>query len=62
MRYNLIKGENVLHRKRAEWGVGEIISVNSCGTIQVVFEGNRTLSIAKGINFLVKVDINGKKI
>ena len=62
MRYNLIKGESVRHKKRAEWGIGEITSVNSCGTIQVVFEGNRRLSIAKGINFLVKVDKNGKKI
>ncbi|MDJ0621903.1 MAG: DUF3553 domain-containing protein [Desulfocapsaceae bacterium] len=62
MRYNLIKGENVLHRKRAEWGIGKITSVNSCGTIQVVFEGNRRLSIAKGINFLIKVDEHGNKI
>lgn len=62
MRYNLTKGESVRHKKRAEWGIGKITSVNSCGTIQVTFEGNRILSIAKGINFLVKVDKNGNKI
>lgn len=62
MKSNLYAGENVLHRARSEWGIGKITSVDSCGTIRVVFEGNRILSIAKGVNFLIKVDKNGKKI
>lgn len=62
MKMNLYEGENVRHRARAEWGVGKIISVNSCGTIKVVFEGTKELSIAKGANHLIKVDKNGNKI
>lgn len=55
-------GENVRHRARAEWGVGVIINVNNAGTVGVVFEGNRILSIAKGINYLIKVDSKGNGI
>lgn len=55
-------GENVRHRARPQWGVGKIVAINSCGTIRVVFEGNKNLSIAKGINFLIKVDLQGNKI
>jgi alpha-tubulin suppressor-like RCC1 family protein len=55
-------GENVRHRRRAEWGIGKIIDVNSAGTVGVVFEGNRILSIAKGLNYLIKVDSKGNKI
>lgn len=62
MKLNLYEGENVRHRARAEWGIGKITSVDSCGTIRVVFEGNRILSIAKGVNFLIKVDKNSNKI
>lgn len=62
MKINLFEGETVRHRTRAEWGIGKITSVNSCGTIRVVFEGNNILSIAKGINFLIKVDKHGNKI
>jgi transcription elongation factor GreA-like protein len=51
----LQKGENVRHNKKAEWGVGKIISVDRCGTIQVVFEGKKRVSIAKGAKFLVKL-------
>ncbi|MBM9616657.1 DUF3553 domain-containing protein [Desulfobulbus rhabdoformis] len=61
MKKNLSKGENVRHKARAEWGIGTIASVDSCGTIVVVFEGNRTFSIAKGINFLIKVDKKREK-
>ncbi|MEE4164503.1 MAG: DUF3553 domain-containing protein [Desulfocapsaceae bacterium] len=50
----LLKGEKVRHNKRASWGIGKIVSVDRCGTIQVVFEGDRTVSIAKGAKFLVK--------
>jgi Protein of unknown function (DUF3553) len=50
----LHKGENVRHNKRAEWGVGKIIEIDSCGTIKVVFEGDKEVSIAKGANYLTK--------
>ncbi len=50
----LLKGEKVRHNKRASWGIGKIVSVDRCGTIQVIFEGDRTVSIAKGAKFLVK--------
>jgi hypothetical protein len=55
-------GEHVRHRARAQWGIGQIVSINSCGTIKVVFEGNKLYSIAKGINYLIKVDEQGHKI
>lgn len=58
----LCKGENVRHNKKAEWGIGKIIAVDSCGTIKVVFEGAKEVSIAKGAKFLIKVDENGKKL
>ncbi|WP_136805832.1 DUF3553 domain-containing protein [Desulfosediminicola flagellatus] len=47
-------GENVRHNKKAEWGIGKIISIEKGGAIRVVFEGNKNVSIAKGANFLVK--------
>ena len=62
MKTTLSEGEKVRHRARAEWGIGKITSVNSCGTIRVVFEGNNVVSIAKGINFLVKVNNQGKRV
>lgn len=63
MRKNLLSpGEKVRHKARAEWGVGEITTVHTCGTVGVVFEGNRILSIAKGINFLKKVDVESQKV
>lgn len=62
MRNMLREGENVRHQARAQWGIGKITSINSCGTVRVVFEGNKILSIAKGINYLVKVDPKGNKI
>lgn len=63
MKNNLLHpGENVRHRARAEWGIGKITEVNNCGTVGVVFEGKRILSIAKGINYLIKVDQQGNKI
>ena len=51
----LCKGENVRHNKKAEWGIGKITSVDSCGTIRVLFEGFKEVSIAKGAKYLVKV-------
>ena len=51
----LTKGEKVRHNKKADWGIGKIVSVDRCGTIQVIFEGNKKVSIAKGAKFLVKV-------
>lgn len=54
MKTLLTKGETVRHNKKSDWGVGKIISVDRCGTIQVIFEGNRKVSIAKGVKYLVK--------
>ncbi len=56
MKLNLYEGENVRHKAKAEWGIGKIIEVNSCGTIKVIFEGVKEVSIAQGSKFLVKVD------
>jgi hypothetical protein len=56
MKLNLYEGENVRHKAKAEWGIGKIIEVNSCGTIKVIFEGTKEVSIAQGSKFLVKVD------
>jgi hypothetical protein len=58
MKLNLYEGENVRHKAKAEWGIGRIIEVNSCGTIKVIFEGIKEVSIAQGSKFLVKVDKN----
>ncbi len=58
MKLNLYEGENVRHKAKAEWGIGKIIEVNSCGTIKVIFEGAKEVSIAQGSKFLVKVDKN----
>ena len=55
------EGENVRHKKKAEWGIGKIIAVDRCGTIRVVFEGTKDVSIAKGSNYLIKVEKNGIK-
>jgi hypothetical protein len=52
---NLQKGESVRHKARAEWGLGKVIAVDRCGTIRVIFEGNRELSIAQGGKYLEKV-------
>jgi len=51
-------GESVKHKKRAEWGIGKIIAVDKCGTIRVVFDGNKDVSLAKGSNYLIKVKEN----
>lgn len=56
MKLNLYEGENVRHKAKAEWGIGKIVEVNSCGTIKVVFDGNIEVSIAQGSKFLIKVD------
>ena len=52
----LCKGENVRHNKKAEWGIGKITEVDSCGTIRVLFADYTEVSIAKGAKFLVRVD------
>ncbi len=52
---NLRTGESVRHKARAEWGLGKIISVDTCGTIRVIFEGNKKLSIAQGAKYLERV-------
>jgi hypothetical protein len=52
-------GETVRHSKRTEWGIGKIIAVDRCGTIRVIFNGTKDVSIAKGSNYLVKVEEKG---
>ncbi|MBU1567769.1 MAG: DUF3553 domain-containing protein [Proteobacteria bacterium] len=54
----LRQGEAVKHNKMAEWGIGKIIAVNSCGTIKVIFEGTKEVSIAKGSKYLTKINDN----
>jgi hypothetical protein len=51
----LREGENVRHNKKADWGVGKITNVDTCGTIKVIFAGNKQVSIAKGSKYLTKV-------
>ena len=58
MKANLYEGENVRHRARSEWGIGKILVVDTCGTIKVVFEGSRQVSIAQGAKHLIKVEMN----
>lgn len=55
-------GEIVRHRKKTEWGIGKIIDVNRSGTVGVIFEGNRILSIVKGEKYLIKVDRQDNEI
>jgi hypothetical protein len=62
MKTLLTKGEKVRHRARSEWGIGTITSVDTCGTIRVVFERNHVVSIAKGLNFLAKVNNQDEKV
>lgn len=62
MKANLYEGENVRHKAKAEWGIGKIITVESCGTIKVIFDGTKEVSIAQGAKYLIKVDKSGKKI
>jgi DNA/RNA endonuclease YhcR with UshA esterase domain len=62
MKVNFYEGENVRHKAKAEWGIGKIVVVDTCGTIKVIFEGTREVSIAKGMKYLIKVDKNGNKI
>lgn len=52
---NLSKGESVRHKARAEWGIGKVIAVQTCGTVRVIFEGNKELSIAQAGKYLEKV-------
>jgi hypothetical protein len=35
---NLYEGQNVRHKARAEWGIGKILEVDTCGTIKVLFK------------------------
>ena len=59
---NLYKGQNVRHNARTEWGIGKILKVDTCGTIRVLFEKTKQVSIAKGANHLIEANKNeGKK-
>ena len=50
----LAAGETVRHNKRKDWGLGEILNVDRCGTIKVNFTGKGQVSIAKGSKFLTR--------
>ena len=54
MKMNLYKGQNVRHKARAEWGIGKILEVDTCGTIKVLFKNTMQVSIAKGANYLIR--------
>ena len=47
-------GDCVRHNKKADWGVGKIVSIEKGGTIRVIFQGNNNVSIARGAKFLTK--------
>jgi len=55
---NLYEGQNVRHKARAEWGIGKILKIDTCGTIRVLFEETMQVSIAKGANHLVNANKN----
>jgi hypothetical protein len=55
---NLYEGQNVRHKARAEWGIGKILEVDTCGTIKVLFKETMQVSIAKGANFLIRANKN----
>jgi len=48
-------GENVRHNKKSDWGIGKIITVEKGGTVRVIFEGKKNVSIAKGSKYLTKI-------
>jgi len=52
---NLYQGESVRHKARPEWGVGKVTAVNTCGTIKVIFEDNKEVSIAQAAKYLEKI-------
>jgi hypothetical protein len=54
----LYEGQDVRHKARAEWGIGKILKVDTCGTIRVLFKETMQVSIAKGVNHLVRVNKN----
>jgi hypothetical protein len=51
----LVKGEKVRHIKMERWGVGKIVTVHRCGTIRVIFEGHKEVSMPQGSKYLTKV-------
>jgi len=55
MKKNICKGDTVRHKVKHVWGIGKVVDVQRCGTIQVIFEGERYLSFAKGAQYLVKI-------
>ena len=56
MTLNLYEGQNVRHKARAEWGIGKILKVDTCGTIKVLFKETMQVSIAKGANHLIEAN------
>lgn len=60
MSVNLYEGQNVRHKARAEWGIGKILEVDTCGTIKVLFKQTMQVSIAKGVKHLIHVNKNDR--
>lgn len=51
----LVKGEKVRHNNMEDWGVGKIVTVHNCGTIRVIFEGHKEVSMPQSSKYLTKV-------
>ncbi len=58
---NFYQGENVRHKAKADWGIGKIVLVETCGTIKVIF-GEQQVSLAQGAKYLIKVDKNKNEV
>lgn len=55
---NFYEGKNVRHKARAEWGIGKILEVDTCGIIKVRFKETMQVSFNKGANHLINVNKN----
>jgi hypothetical protein len=51
----LVKGEKVRHNKMEDWGIGKIVTVHNCGTIRVIFEGHKEVSMPLSSKYLTRV-------
>lgn len=48
-------GQNVRHNNKANWGIGKVVTVETCGTVRVIFEGKKNVSIARASKYLTKI-------
>lgn len=56
------KGDKVKHTAREEWGIGQIVKVDSSGSVVVKFKNYQEVSIVRGNKVLIKVDESGNAI